>query len=549
MQQFDFYHFCIYIQGRCGENNMNQNNKIPDNINPNDINQFMKQMSELQKNVLQKNMPQMNMSQNKTTAPNKSEKPKDEPKKIKVIMQFPLSYSLRDAGGIETAHGEASVQLAEDSLTILPKFGEVIFLTFRDITELSEGNYKVQLALTSNETMVLFNLGYRYEDFLRVFARLRNEMFLKDLLMQENLRKADVAAEVVHLDENGKEKLKAKCSVRLYDTGIVIIPEKSDLVRIPYSDISGIKDEDFTLTLTTESGDKYAFSMLGKQYDSTLKTLSKIINELSLAVQSSLKEVAPEANPAIIRKAAQLMKEGKAARKADIESISPELWAGLEKKLEATGTKEEYDFLVSMAQKDKLCIGIKRGLMGGLTGDYIWFLIPIYSTNHQEPGNAVAMEAISEEGGGKATYFFRLVGRNVYQNLNSIDELHRAADDFITKINRCMLTINFRREPIYLSDDKLAEPGYQKYRFAIQKIPSLQTLRALYIGRVIHSSLEQWKQDVMDLLRYNISAPDDVSKWSKAGEENIGDSGEGAAEDADTTDSPEERGETTDTEL
>lgn len=458
---------------------------------------------------------------------NKNETNKDETKKIKVIMKCPLNYSLSDAGGQEATHGEATVQLAEESLTILPRLGEVIFLTFRDIIELSEGDYKARLVLTSNETLTLFNLGYRYEDFLRVFARLRNEMFLKDMLMQESLRKSGVAADIVYLDENGKEKLKGKCSLRLYDTAIVIIPEKADLVRIPYSDISEIKDEDFTLAITTESGEKFTFSMLGKQFDPTVKTLSKVINELALTVQSSLKELLPEANPAIIRQAARFMKEGKAARRSDIESVSPELWVGLEKKLETTGIKEEYDFLVSMAQKEKLCIGIKRGLMGGLTGDYIWFLIPIYSTHPQEPGNAVAMEAISEEGGGKATYFFRLVSRNAYQNFKSIDELHRAADDFIAKTNRCMLTINFRREPIYIPDERLAEPEYQKYRFAIQKIPSLQTLRKLFVGRVIHSSLEQWKQDVTDLLRFNISTLDDTTRWTKAGEDVTDDSEEG----------------------
>ena len=354
---------------------------------------------------------------------------------------------------------------------------------------------------------------------MRVFAGLHNEMLLKDMLMQEGVRKSNIAAEVVYLDESGQEKIKSKCSLRLYNTAIVVIPEKADLVRIPYSDISEIKDKDFRLAITTDAGEKITLSMLGKEFDPTVSLLSKVINELSLAVQSSLKELIPDANPAIIRQAARLMKEGKAARRSDIEAISPALWAGLEKKVASTDIKEEYDYLVSMAQKEKLCIGIKRGLMGGLTGDYIWFLIPIYGLNPNTPGNAVAMESISAEGSGKATYFFRLVSRNAYRSFKNIDELHRIADDFIVKMNRCMLTINFRREPIYLSDERLADPKYQHYRFAMQKIPSLQTLRTLFIGRVIHTSDEQWQQDVKDLLQFNITATDDTARWSKAGED------------------------------
>ncbi len=209
------------------------------------------------------------------------------------------------------------------------------------------------------------------------------------------------------------------------------------------------------------------------------------------------------------------MKEGKAARRSDIESISPELWVELEKKLDVAGIKEEYDFLKSLAQKEKMCIGLKRGFLGDLTGEYIWFLIPIYSTNPDEPGNAVAMEAISGEGGGKATYFFRIVSRKDYPNFKNIEELHQKVDGFINRVNRCMLAINFRREPIYLADEKLEEPGYQRYKFAISKIPELQELRQLFIGRVIHSSTEQWKQDVMDLLKFNVETSEDAVKWSK----------------------------------
>jgi len=79
-----------------------------------------------------------------------------------------------------------------------------------------------------------------------------------------------------------------------------------------------------------------------------------------------------------------------------------------------------------------------------------------------------------------------------------------------------MLTTNFRREPIYLSDEKLIEPQYTRYRFAIQKLSALQTLRRLFIGRVIHSSLEQWKQDVAELLKFNVTTLDDSVRWAKA---------------------------------
>ncbi|MGB9693591.1 MAG: hypothetical protein ACPLYF_01970 [Fervidobacterium sp.] len=432
-----------------------------------------------------------------------------------IIMECSASYSLSDETGQITAKGDVHVKLEEENISLLPKFGEPLFFSLRDILEIFEDDYKIHLTLTSKEKLTIFNVGYKYEDFLRVLSRLLNEIILKDMLMHETLKKSGVEAELIYFDENGKELLRGKCEPRLYETGLVMIPEKGELVRIPYSDILEIRDEDFTLAITTDFGEKFVFSKMGRQFDPFTKTFSGLMNELSLKVQSSLKELLPKADPSVIRRAARFMKEGKAAKRSDLESISPELWVELEKKLEAAGIKEEYDFLKSLAQKEKMCIGLKRGLLGDLTGEYIWFLIPIYSTNPMQPGNAVAMEAISGEGGGKATYFFRIVGRKDYHNFKNIEELHREVDNFIKRINRCMLAINFRREPIYLPDERLEEPQYQKYKFTIAKIPALRELRQLFIGRVIHSSSEQWKQDVMDLLKFNVSTQDDNVRWKK----------------------------------
>ncbi|MDI6848588.1 MAG: hypothetical protein QME69_02210 [Candidatus Saccharicenans sp.] len=432
-----------------------------------------------------------------------------------IIMECPASYFLNDEAGQIIVSGDAKARLREENVSILPKFGEPLFFSLRDILEISEEDYKIHLSLTSKEKLTIYNLGYRYEDFLRVLSRLRNELLLKDMLMHETLRKTGVKAQFVYFDETGEEKQRGKCEPRLYETALVIIPEKGELIRIPYSDFAEIKEEDFTLAITTDFGEKLIFSGLGRQFDPFTKTLSSLINELSLKVQASLKELLPQADPSVIRRAARFMKEGKAAKRSDIESISPELWEELEKKLEIAGIKEEYDFLKSLAQKEKMCIGLKRGLLGDLTGEYIWFLIPIYSTNPEEPGNAVAMEATSEEGAGRATYFFRIASRLDYPNFKNLEDLHKAVDIILRKINRCMLAINFRREPIYLPDEKFNEPQYQKYRFTIAKIPALQILRHLFIGRVFHRSKEQWQEDTMELIKFNISLKNDEIKWKK----------------------------------
>ena len=424
-----------------------------------------------------------------------------------------------DNRGEKIAEGEVTVRLDQERLSVLPKFAEPLSVSYRDVVDASPADFALKLALSSGETLTLFSLGYKYEDFVRNFSGLRNEVLLKDSLMNESLRKTGVGALLVHLDETGKQLDAGRCQLRLYDTAVVLMPEKGEFVRIPYSYVVSAADENHVLSLKTEIGDQFLLSGMGENFDSVGATLSSVMGELGLRTQASLKELLPDADPSVIWRAARFLKDGRAASRADIESVSPRLWDELERRLELAGVKEEYEYLKVMSRQQKLCIGMKRGLMGDLTGDYLWFLIPIYGGGAGEPGNAVAMESSTREGGGRATYFFRIMGRAAYRAAEDARLLDEGMDALIRNMNRCMLEVNFRREPIYLPNSKLEEPQYARYRYAPRKLQGLQTLRDLYIGRVIHLSPDQWKKDVMDLLSFNVGTPDEDIKWSRTSHE------------------------------
>lgn len=444
-----------------------------------------------------------------------------EEKEPEVRLECPSSYVLSDERSQQLASGEGKACLDKENLTILSEHGETLFFSYRDILEIVSGDYEIYLNLSSKEKLTLSELGYHYEDFLKMLHRLRNELLLKDLLMHEALKKPGGEAEFVSFNERGEETGRGPCEVRLYQTALVLIPEKGEFKRIPCSDIQEIRKEDYALSVATEFKEKFIFSKMGNQLDSFVKILSDAMNELSLKAQSILKELAPELDPSLIRRAAQLMKEGRAARRSDLEAISPELWKHVEAKLKSFDLKEEYDFLKSLARRDKICIGVKRSLGGAEPEDYIWFLIPIYSPDNAELGNAVAVEATSKEDEGRATYFFKILGRKDYPNFKKIEDLDPEADNFLVRLNRCLVNINFRREPIYLSEEKLEDPNFSKYKFSIQKIPGLRELREAFIGRVVHSSLEQWKNDVLELLKFNMSTSDDKAKWIKKEVNNV----------------------------
>ncbi len=324
------------------------------------------------------------------------------------------------------------------------------------------------------------------------------------------------------------------CELRLYDSGLVVMVERGEPLRIHYSNITGVTPEDYAVTLTMENGDKLRISKMGGQLDPFKKALNDAMNELNLKAQDLIKSVAPQADSSMARRAARLMRDGKAARKADLDAISPFIWHGLEKKIEEIGILEEYKFLRSLAQQDKMCVGLKRGLMGDFTGDYLWILAPV-------PGsNAIVLEAVavgegesveplasaaeggepapenteepaadeSTTGSGRwATYVFRAASGD-----NKAD-VAANVDRFIKNLNDCMLSINFRREPIFLSDEDLGLPKNVKYWYSVQKLPSLRELRSLFVGRVIHVNKEQWQKGVKDVLSF--TAKDDQGKYKK----------------------------------
>ena len=438
--------------------------------------------------------------------------------------------------------GEAKAALDEKYLTLTVMFGEPMLFMYTDIVKISDYDYKIDLSLTSNETLNLWGLGYQYEDFLFQLFKLRNELLIKFMLMEETLIQAGFQGQYSLLDLNSQISQNGGCEIRFYDSALLILPQKNEPIRIPYCSISNISKQDYTLTIMDEFQGKLILTQMGQYFDSVGKALSDSLNKMNLRTQQTIKELIPEATPITINKIASQMKDGRATTRKEIEQLSDSFWTRLTKKIGESGLIAEYDFLNSLSAKDEVCVGIKRGLMGDLTGTYTWLLFPLLDPATGKFENTVALEAfnsqehkeqqtqtpdseIDDELNQKteedkktaatgATYFFK----TKKQELNALkkdEDPSSELSSFLKTINHAMIEINFRREPIYLTENQLESTEYTQYRFAIAKIPSLKILRDLFIGRVIHASKQQWKADVTSLLAFNTQSIDDNEKWIK----------------------------------
>jgi len=123
-----------------------------------------------------------------------------------------------------------------------------------------------------------------------------------------------------------------------------------------------------------------------------------------------------------------------------------------------------------------------------------WFFLPLSGKPGAKlPGNLVAWEATSRS--GRATYFFRLVPPEQAAELQDAAKSPALIESAIRQLNRAIVLLNFRREPIYLPEDSLLlQPRFRRYAIACRKLPELVRLRSSFLGRAIHTSPEAWQK-------------------------------------------------------
>jgi hypothetical protein len=125
----------------------------------------------------------------------------------------------------------------------------------------------------------------------------------------------------------------------------------------------------------------------------------------------------------------------------------------------------------------------------------LWYFTPLAKDG--KPLNCVAQEVTSE--GGHATYVFRLMEPERFGALSG-DDLADAVTEGIARLNRALLTLNFRREPIYLTDDQITAGAHTRYAVALRKLGYLRWTRTAFLGRAIHKDDAAWRAQLEDAI-------------------------------------------------
>lgn len=325
-----------------------------------------------------------------------------------------------------------------------------------DIVSVSAARYNITVIL-KDQTITLSMLGHLYEDFAKRFIRACNEVFFGESLMREK----------VHFEAQGQyvspDGALSPAVLRICETALVVLPETHALVRVPFCMIASEKREPYRFTITDRLGRGHVLQKLGRDTDRFLREYDARTAGLIRQTTARLAEIAP-----VTDTLARLMPEGLVVPVDSIRAVSPEFADALDKSLAASQIAREYAHIKSVC--DKLAVGIKRGLMGDLTGESLVLL------GHVAGAGRVIMESL---GAAAATYVFRM---------------DTGWESFVPAFNESMLAVNFRREPIYLSDEALQTQAHTAYRYALTRCPALARLRSLFVGRAGHSGFDAWKR-------------------------------------------------------
>ncbi len=361
-----------------------------------------------------------------------------------------------DGGGSEAA----IVTVAGDLLSIRRGSDKEILLTARKVSKLETGDSDIKLS-TNSAQIRLSKFGRRFDKAAETIGLWYKKGKLSDSVI---LEKHQESFEEIEYDLARRGRRPG--TLRLYATHASITDSRSGKVkRLPYTYVRDILDEGLAVNIRMQKGPDVAISMLGRRKDHLLRRMPELMAQLSKELAEMAGTMLGLESDSDIKQVSAVFRDGRAVVLGQLREKAPTLADAMMRFVNSSKLAP----LVRSAEE--LAFGIKKGLMGELDGDYVWVLAKI--------GETGVMDAISaSEQAARAAYIFKCEGTGFA--------------GFVEDLNWCLTNIGFRREPIYLSEEKLKEPGNESYLQALEDVPELVKVRSMFKGRIAHTEDGKW---------------------------------------------------------
>jgi hypothetical protein len=362
--------------------------------------------------------------------------------------------------------GPCEVAFENETCVVTPAAGTPVAFDLGDVDRCTPGDWELSLTLYTGNTVVLRQFG-------AAFSRMQDELIaawrdrtVQCLLLEdlEEIERFDAAVDGV------------KSQVRLFGSNVAALPIAANPVQVRLADVDSVSwdDASYTVALSTPEG-RLAVSKLAKRTEEFRERLAAALDSLRKRTAAILLDRFPFLNPDQLRQLVLTMPEGRSAPNGALASVHPKLPDAVVASAVDESLQPYFDEL-RRRSTGSWHAGFKftrpeAGDDGEEPQLFFWFFFPIAGKD------VVAWEATT--GTGRATYFFRSSAATVEQ------------------LTRGLALINFRREPVYLPDESLEQqPKFRRYAIGARKLADLRNLRGAYVGRAIHSSVEEWTEQL-----------------------------------------------------
>jgi hypothetical protein len=431
--------------------------------------------------------------------------------------------------GVEQA-GACEFSFDERTATLVPAEGSPLAFDLGDIDTLEAGEWDVRLTLYSGPTLTLRRFGKALSDFARELLDAYRGRLVQCLLVSDLNEVARFNARVQL--QSPDRACAGPAEIRLYESNLAVLPDAAAGFQWRLADLAPVEfDETNYAVVFSCAGERLTVGHLGKRTGELAERVRALIAALNERTARTLHALFPFLEPGQFRRAASLLRDGACVPMTDLDAVhasirqvlidkvvdgdleayvkaladraSGQAWhAGLKvirhdraesdaaaepapagnaraSAVPAGGRVQPEEASASEAPRDPTVFEAGDGLEV-----LYWFFFPL-AAGKGAPTH-VAWEATSRE--GRATYLFRL-------------QPGESAERAIAAINRGLVALNFRREPIYLDAPTLElELRYRHYAIAQRKVSDMGRVRQAFVGRAIHRTPASWARQLDAML-------------------------------------------------
>jgi hypothetical protein len=423
-------------------------------------------------------------------------------------------------------------QLTFDARTVtLVADGPSLAFDLGDIDAYEPGECQVRLSLFNGHDLVLTRFAKAFSDMERQLRAAYRDRLVRCLLVSD-LREAARFTGRVTL-ESPVRQCAGPAEIRLYESNLAVLPDAGVGFQWRLADVDrvGFDEANYAVTFV-RGGERLSIGRLAKRTGELADRARSRLTALKERSARALHAVFPFLGPEPFVRAAAAMPEGRSVSIADLGAVHPLVQPALLETVVDSGLRPYVSALAGRAASpwfagfkvirqeapdvdggavdadDDTPAGTGPTAENAATADgpgdatigeaavgeglsvgeglevLFWYFFPL-AAGGGAPSH-LAWEATTR--GGRATYVFRLpAGQPVA--------------DGVGAINRGLVSLNFRREPIYLDDRRLeTDHRYRHYAIALRKLPELAEVRRSLVGRAIHTSPEAWARQLEDLL-------------------------------------------------